>query len=50
MTDKPNRVLLSFYQNGKWVDKVYDTNDASWREALKLLVESRSQVKINYKQ
>ena len=43
------QVLLSFYENGKWVEKIYGTNDASWREALKLLVESRSQVKISYK-
>jgi hypothetical protein len=47
---KTNQVLLSFYQNGQWVEKVYSTNDASWREALKLLVESNSQVKINYRQ
>ena len=43
------QVLLSFYENGKWVEKIYGTNDSSWREALKLLVESRSQVKITYK-
>ena len=43
------QVLLSFYENGKWVEKIYGTNDSSWREALKLLVESRSQVKISYK-
>jgi hypothetical protein len=47
---KTNQVLLSFYQNGKWVEKVYSTNDASWREALKLLVDSHSQVKISYRQ
>jgi hypothetical protein len=43
------QVLLSFYENGEWVEKIYDTDDASWREALKLLVESNSQVKLNYK-
>jgi hypothetical protein len=46
---KTTDVLLSFYQGGEWITKEYKTTDANWREALKLLVESGSQVRINYK-
>jgi hypothetical protein len=49
MKTASKQVLLSFYENGEWVEKVYATDDSSWREALKLLAESNSQVKLNYK-
>ena len=49
MNTVSKQVLLSFYENGEWVEKVYAIDDASWREALKLLAESSSQVKLNYK-
>ena len=49
MNTVSKQILLSFYENGEWVEKVYDTDDASWREALKLLAESNSQVKLSYK-
>jgi len=45
---KTVQVLLSFYENGKWIEKIYNANDATWREALKLLVENQLQVKIKY--
>ena len=46
---KTAHVLLSFQQGGEWITKTYKTTDINWREALKVLVESGSQVKIHYR-
>jgi hypothetical protein len=50
MTDiqQTQKLSLWFVDDGQWIEKTYDTIDPSWREALKVLVDNRSQVRIVY--
>jgi hypothetical protein len=50
MTDiqQIQKLSLWFVDDGQWIEKTYDTIDPSWREALKVLVDNRSQVRIVY--
>jgi hypothetical protein len=49
-TQQSQKLSLWFVDDGQWIEKTYDTIDPSWREALKLLVENHSQVRIVYNQ